>query len=134
MSTTTNRHATERSLGELVSEATHELSTLLRAEVELAKVEIRDEVSKAGKGAGLLGAAGVLAWFAVAFLSAALAFGLVELGLSGWQATLVVGILYAVGAVISALLGRRRVATVQPPQRTIDTLKEDVAWARSRKS
>lgn len=134
MSTTTNRHATERSLGELVSEATHELSTLFRAEVELAKVEIRDEVSKAGKGAGLLGAAGVLAWFAVAFLSAALAFGLVELGLSGWQATLVVGILYAVGAVISALLGRRRVATVQPPQRTIDTLKEDVAWARSRKS
>jgi hypothetical protein len=134
MSTTTNHAATDRSLGELVSEATRELSTLFRTEVELAKLELRHEVSKAGKGAGLLGAAGVLAWFAVALLSAAIAFGLVELGLSAWQATLAVGIGYAVGAVILALLGKRRFATVQPPHRTIETLREDVAWARSRKS
>lgn len=134
MSTTTNRSATDRSLGELVSEATRELSTLFRSEVELAKVEIRHEVSKAGQGAGLLGAAGVLMWFAVAFLSAAVAFGLVELGLTGWQATLAVGIVYVVGAAIFALLGKRRVSTLQPPRRTIETLREDVAWACNRKS
>jgi hypothetical protein len=130
MSTTSSRRETDRSLGELVGEATREVSALLRAEVELAKIEIRHEVSKAGKATGLLGAAGVLAWFAVTFLSAALAFGLVELGLSGWQATLAVGMVYAVGTVICALLGKRQVATVHAPERTIKRLKEDVAWAR----
>jgi hypothetical protein len=134
VSTTTNRRDVDRSLGELVSEATREVSTLIRAEAQLARIELTRELTKAGTGAGLLGAAGVLAWFAVAFLSAAAAFGLVEIGLTAWQATLAVGMLYAVGTVVLGLLGKRRVANVQPPQRTIHSLKEYVSWARNRKS
>jgi hypothetical protein len=134
MSTTTNQADTDKSLGELVGEATRELSTLFRAEVELARTEIKNEVAKVGLGAGLLGGAGVFAWFAALFLSAALALGLWQLGVDAWLAALIVGVLYAGAAVVLALVGKRRVTTVHPPERTIVTLKEDVAWARSRKS
>jgi hypothetical protein len=134
LSTAPNHPATDKSLGELVGEATRELSTLFRTEVELARTEIKNEVAKVGQGAGLFASAGVFAWFGVLFLSAALALGLWQLGLYAWAAALIVGLLYAAGAAVLALVGKKRVTTVRPPERTIITLKEDVAWVRSRKS
>jgi putative superfamily III holin-X len=119
-----------QSLGTLMTEISRDLSTLLRQEVELAKVEVKEEVAKAGKGAGLLGAAGFAGYMLIVLLSFAAAFGIgSQLGL-GWGTLIVAGVWAVIGAVLF-LLGRARLRRVSPkPERTIQTLKEDAQWAR----
>ena len=121
----------ERSLGELVSSATKDLSALVRQEVELAKAELKRDIAKAGKGAGLFSGAGVLGLLSTLFLSIALAFGtagLLDIAL-GWG-FLIVGVLYLVGAGVLALLGKKQLSEVGPPEKTIATVKDDIAWAK----
>lgn len=128
----------EQSLGELVATATRDLSTLVHQEVELAKVEIKREVVAAGKGAGLFGGAGVAGLFALIFLSIALAYGIGNLlgdppkvGLG----FLIVGLIYLVAAGVLALTGKKKISQVGPPEKTIETVKDDVAMLkRPRKS
>jgi uncharacterized membrane protein YqjE len=118
------------SLGELVGQATKELSTLLRKEVELAKAELSGEVAKAGKGAGMFGGAGFTAMYGLMFLSLAAMFGLGAVMPLGWAA-LIIGVLYVAGAAVLALTGKKAMASFSPkPERTIKTLKEDAQWAR----
>jgi hypothetical protein len=121
----------DKSLGELVSTATRDLSTLIRTEVQLAKVEIKREVVSAGKGAGLLGGAGFLGLFALVFLSISAAYGISWLGVPLGCAFFTVGLLYAIGAGILALTGKKSIAKVGPPEKTIETVKDDIAWAKS---
>jgi len=119
----------EPSLGELVSSATKDLSSLVRQEINLAKVELKKEAGNAGKGAGLLGGAGFVGLLALIFLSvaAAYAFGrLVNLG-TGF---LIVGVLYLLVAAVLALLGKRSLSKVGPPEKTLETVKDDISWAR----
>jgi uncharacterized membrane protein YqjE len=120
----------EKSLGELVSTATRDLSTLIRTEVQLAKVEIKQEVSTVGKGAGLLGGAGVLGLLAVVFLSVSAAYGISWLGVPLGCAFFTVGALYLVAAAVAALLGKKRLSKAGPPEKTIETVKDDIAWAK----
>jgi hypothetical protein len=118
------------SLGELVGQATKELSTLVRKEVELAKAEMSVEVGKAGKGAGMFGGAGVTAMYGLTFVSLAAMFGLAAFIPIGWAA-LVVGVAYFALAGILALVGKKAFRDFSPkPERTIRTLKEDAEWAR----
>ena len=119
----------DASLGELVGRATQDLSTLLRKEVELAKLEIKQEVSVAVKGAGLLGGAGGAGLLAVVMLSCAAAFG-IGVALGYWAGFLIVGVGYLLVAALLGLLGRRSLKRVGPPTRTIATVKDDVAWAK----
>lgn len=121
----------DKSLGELVASATADISTLMRKEVELAKVEIKREVVNAGKGAGAFGAAGFAGLIGLLFLSIALAYGFSSLYSDhvGFG-FLTVGVLYLVMAAVAALLGRRSLAKVGPPTRTIETVKGDVAFAK----
>lgn len=123
--------AQDKSLGELVASATADISTLLRKEVELAKVELKAEVKHAGKGAGAFGAAGFTGLLGLLFLSIALAYGFswlyddhVGLGF------LTVGVLYLVIAGIAALIGKKSIAKVGPPEKTLETVKDDVAFAK----
>jgi uncharacterized membrane protein YqjE len=130
----TEPKAPEKSLGQLFSELTSDLSTLMRKEVELAKVETKEEVSRAAKAGGMLGGAAVTGYFAVLFLSFALAWLLDE-----WMHTalafLIVGLVYAVVAAVLAMQGRNRMQSVNPvPQQTVETLKEDVQWAKAQRS
>ena len=127
---TQSRPADDRSLGELVASATRDLSQLVHKEVELAKVEIKKEVAAAGKGAGLFGGAGLTGLFALLFLSAALAYGIGSLIGFGWG-LLVVGVLYLVAAAVLALSGKKKISQVGPPERTIETVKDDIAFAKS---
>jgi hypothetical protein len=121
---------TDASLGELVGQATKDVSTLLRKEVELAKTELASEVAKAGKGAGMFGGAGFAAMYGLVFASLALMFGLGALMPLGWAALIVAG-LYFAGAAILALTGKKAFRDFSPkPERTIKTLKEDAQWAR----
>lgn len=120
----------EPSLGELVAQASADLSTLARKEIELAKAEIGAEVAKVGKGAGLLGGAGFLGHLALIFLSLAAMFGLAHWMPLGWAAATLAA-LFGVLAAGLALLGKRTLSSLDPaPHRTIATLKEDAAWAR----
>ena len=130
----TEPKAPEKSLGQLFSELTADLSTLMRKEVELAKVETKEEVSRAGKAGGMLGGGAFAGYFALLFLSFALAWLLDE-----WMHTalafLIVGLLYAVVAAVLVVRGRARLQNVNPvPQQTVETLKEDVQWARAQRS
>jgi uncharacterized membrane protein YqjE len=119
------------SLGELLSTLTSDLSQLVRSEMELARVEIREEASKAGKAAGMLGGGAVAALVALILLTSAVAWGLAEVVDAGW-AFLIVGVVVGAAAAVLAMNGRNRLAEVRPvPDQTVDTLKEDARWARA---
>ena len=124
----------QRSLGEVVSDLSTDLSTLMKQEVQLAKVELKDEASKVGKGAGMLGGAGLAGWFVLLFLSLALTF-LLDNWLPVEAAALITAGIWAVVAAVLAVIGRKelRVGLPQLPQ-TQQSLKEDVQWAKAQRS
>lgn len=120
---------TELSLGELVQHATADLSTLVRKEIELAKLEIKQDVVAAGKGAGMFGGAGLSGLLALVFLSAGAAFGIGQ-AWGTWAGFLVVGGGYLVLTAALALIGKKAISAVGPPEKTIETVKDDLSWAK----
>jgi len=126
--------AGERSLGEIVGDVANDLTTLVKQEIDLAKTEAKAEVAKAGKGAGLLGGAGLAGYLTLFFLSLALMFLLDSWMHTGWAA-LVVGLLWGVAAAVMALSGRKELKSMNPKLETTQrTIKEDVAWAKELKN
>jgi hypothetical protein len=123
MPTPSQQQASETSLGELVGEVTRDLSTLMRQELELAKVEVTDSAKKAGAGAGLLGGAGYAAMMAVLFLSIALWWALGLLVGGGWSGV-IVAVIWAIIAGILFAVGRSRLKAVRGAPRTVETVKE----------
>jgi hypothetical protein len=120
-----------KSIGELIGEVSDDLTRLFRQEIELAKSEMRTEAGKAGKAAGMLGAAGIGALMTVILLSFALVFALGAVMPLGW-ASLIVGIAWAVVAAILYAGGRQRLRQVDPmPRRTVETLREDAQWLKN---
>lgn len=121
----------QTSVGEMIGNISNDLSQLFRQEVELAKVELKQEASKAGKAAGMLGAAGFAGYLAIVLLSFALVFGLGNVMDLGWAALIVAVIWGVIGGVLYAN-GRKKLKTVDPvPHRTVDTLKEDASWLKN---
>ncbi|GAA4960000.1 phage holin family protein [Actinoplanes utahensis] len=121
----------ERSLGEIIGNISDDLSQLFRQEVALAKAEIQQEATKAGKAAGMLGGAGFASYLAVVLLSFAVVFGLSNVMDPGWAALIVAVIWGAIGAVLF-VNGRKKLKTVDPvPRRTTETLKEDARWLKN---
>jgi uncharacterized membrane protein YqjE len=121
----------DRSLGELFGNLTSDLSALMRSEMELARVELKEEAAKAGKAAGLLGGGALAAYLALTLLAFAAAWGLAEVVDAGW-AFLIVGLVVGAIAAAIALKGRERLNAVEPvPEQTMETLKEDARWARA---
>jgi hypothetical protein len=124
----------DKSLAELFSAMTSDLSTLMRKEVELAKVETRDEVSRAAKASGMLAGGAVAAYMALIFASFALAW-LLDKWMPRALAFAIVAVVYAVAAAVLLSRGRGRLREVNPvPQQTVETLKEDVQWARAQRT
>jgi hypothetical protein len=121
----------ERTLGQLVASATQDISALVRSEIALAKAEVAAQAKKVGIGGALLAAAGVLAFYSVYFIFTTLAEGLIALGLARWLSYLIVTVLMLVLAGILALIGARRLKTVQPPRKAIATAQETVAGLKS---
>lgn len=110
-------------VGEIFADISRDLSTLVRQEMELAKVEMRESASKAGKGVGMLGGAGVAVHFVLLFLSIALWWGLGnEIG-RGWSG-LVVALIWAVIAAVLAAMGRREIKQVKGIPQTTRTARE----------
>lgn len=124
----------DASLGELFSRLTTDLSKLVRDEVELAKVEINQTVQSARTAGISFGAAGLLGLMAFVLLSFAAASGLSEVVPEG-VAFLIVGGAYGLVALALLARGRQRLKTAKPvPEQTVETLKEDVAWAKQQMS
>jgi uncharacterized membrane protein YqjE len=120
----------EQSIGTLVRDATTHLSTLVRAEVELAKTEIAGEVKKGVKGSVYFILALTVLGFSLFFLFFTLAEGLAQLGLWRWAAFGIVFLVMLLVAGLLALLGYRRVRKIRAPQRTIESLKDTAQITR----
>ena len=111
-----HQKADTASLGELLGDVTRDLSTLMRQEVELAKAELKQSATKAGKGSGMLAGAGVAGHFVLLFLSLGLMFALGALMPLGWAALIV--------AVVLASIGRKELKQVKGLPQTGETLSE----------
>lgn len=118
--------AEERTLGQLVADASRDLSDIVRHEVALAKAELRDDVKAGAVAGGMFGAAGYLGLVASILLFIAAALGLAEF-LPGWAAFLIVAVVLLLLAGLLALVGRSRIKRVSPPERTIRSAKATIA-------
>jgi uncharacterized membrane protein YqjE len=124
----------DRGTGELVRELSAQASRLVRQEVELAKAEMTEKGKKAGIGVGMLGGAAVACLLMLGSLTACLIVAL-ALALSAWAAALVVTALWGVIAGVLVLQGRARLEEMGKPvpEKTVETVKEDVQWLKDRK-
>lgn len=121
---------TERTVGQLVADASHDLSALLRSEVALAKAEITEDVKQGALGAGLFAGAAVFGVFGFLFVLVTIAMLLVLLGLPGWAAYGIVAVALLLVAAVLGLIGFTRIKKVGPPERTIATSKQTIEAAK----
>ena len=129
-----NGNLREQPIGDLLKQLSQETTTLVRQELELAKAEMAEKGKKAGKGAGMFGGAGVVGFLALGALTAALILAL-DTGMKAWLAALIVGLVYAAIAGVLALTGKKEVQQATPPvpEQTVESVKEDVQWAKTQK-
>lgn len=125
---------TERTLGQLVADASRDLSTIVRAEVALARAEVKKDVVAGVMGAALFAVAGVVAFLALILLLIAAAYGLVAAGLAPWLAFLVVAAVLLLIAAVAVLVGKARLSRVGPPERTVRTSKQTVEALKAARS
>ncbi|TCC08772.1 phage holin family protein [Kribbella soli] len=124
----------DESVGELVSQLTTDLGQLTRQELALAKAELQAEAKKAGKGAGMLGGAAFAGWMVALFGSLTVMWALDKAMDLIWAA-LIVAAIWAVVAAVLAVVGRKELQEVHPkPDQTVESLKEDAKWLKTRKS
>jgi len=123
----------ERSLGELFGKLSNETSTLIRQEMALARAELTEKGKEAGKGAGLFGGAGAVGLLGAGAITAGIIL-LLDLAIAAWLAAIIVGLIYVAVAAVLGLKGRDRIQAATPPvpEQTVDTVKEDVEWAKTR--
>jgi uncharacterized membrane protein YqjE len=122
----------EQPLGELFKQLSNDMSTLVRQELKLAQAEMTEKGKKAGIGAGLVGGGGVLGLLALGSLTACLVAALAT-AMDVWLAALIVTVVYGALAAGLALIGKNRVSEAAPPmpEQTVETVKEDVQWAKT---
>ena len=122
----------DESMGQLFKQLSDELSTLVRQELRLAQAEMTEKGKKAGIGIGMFGGAGVITFLALQALTACLV-ALLATAMDVWIAALIITVVYAAGAGLLAMRGKKQVdeATPPVPKQTAETLKEDVQWAKT---
>jgi Putative Actinobacterial Holin-X, holin superfamily III len=123
----------DQPISELVKDLASETSTLVRQEIDLAKAEMTDRGKRAGKGVGMLAAGAVVALLAFGALTAGLIAAL-DLAMPTWLAALIVTVVYGAIAAVLVQIGRKQVQEAAPPvpEETIESVKEDVQWAKTR--
>ena len=122
----------ERPLPELLKQLSEETTRLVRQELELAKAELTQKGKQAGAGAGLFGAAGAIGFLALAALTTCFILAL-DAVMPAWLAALLVAVVYGIIAFVLVKQGQARMRRATPPvpEQTIETVKEDVAWAKT---
>jgi uncharacterized membrane protein YqjE len=130
----------DRSIGTIVKDLTADISMLIRSEIALLKLELKESAAKLGGGAAMMGAALFLALIGLAFLFVTITLGMVALGLPAWLSSLIVTVVLFIAAAILVILGKKKLQgvefvpneAIEHIKTDIDTLKADVARARSR--
>ncbi|HST80237.1 MAG TPA: phage holin family protein [Kineosporiaceae bacterium] len=123
MTTPPNANPQEQSIGELFVDVSKDISLLIRQEIELAKAELRESATTAGKGAGELGGAAVAAHLGLVFLSIALWWAIGNSTGRGW-AGLIIGVVYLIIAGALAAVGRKDMKAVKGLPQTTGTVKQ----------
>ncbi len=129
----------DESIGELLKRLSSDMTLLMRQEFELFRAEMTEQgkrvAAQAGQGAGMLSAAAVCGLFALASLTATVIL-LLAMVMPAWVAALIVTVVYGLVAAVSAVAGKRKLEDLQAPvpRQTIETVKEDVEWAKTRTS
>jgi hypothetical protein len=123
----------DASASDLVRQLSDQTSRLVRQELELLKAELSIKGKQAGVGAGLFGGAGVFALFAFGALTAA-AIAALATAMATWLAALIVAVVWAAIAGVAALTGKKKVEHALPPlpEDTVESVKEDVQWTKTR--
>jgi uncharacterized membrane protein YqjE len=122
----------EQSIGDLLKQLSQDTSTLVRQEMALARAELTEQGKRAGAGAGMLGGAGVAGLLTLGALTATV-IGVLDTGMAFWLAALIVTVVWAAIAGVLALQGRNKIKEATPPApQTVETVKEDVRWAKTR--
>jgi uncharacterized membrane protein YqjE len=123
----------DRPIGELLKQLSEETTTLVKQELDLAKAELAQKGKEAGKGAGMFGGAGLFGLGAFGTLTAFFIL-LLDGAVPNWAAALIVTAVYAAVAGVLALQGRNKVKEATPPvpEQAVDSVKEDVQWAKTR--
>jgi hypothetical protein len=124
--------ARERSMGELFGELSNDLSTLVRQELQLTRAEMTQKGKQAGFGVGMFGGAGIVVLLAAGTLSACLIAAL-SLAMHVWLAALIITCVYLAAAGVLALIAKQRLSRATPPvsEHTVETVKEDLQWAKT---
>jgi len=124
----------DRPIGELLRELGDEISSLVRSEIALAKVEITEKTKPALASAGMFGGTAVLGLGAFGAATAFLIAGIAALGLPVWASALIVAIVYGTGAFVLAQTGKKKLHEAAPlvPEQTAQTVKEDIEWVKTR--
>lgn len=122
------------SIAELLQEIVGNVQNIIRSEVRLAKTEMTEEATAAGKAAGVLAGGAVLAIYAVGILLLSAVYAL-RGPVPDWAAALIVGLVVAAIAGVMVKMGLDRIKSVNPkPEQTIDSVKEDVRWVKEQSS
>ncbi len=123
----------DRSVADLLKQLSDQTATLVRQELDLAKVELAAKGKKAGLGAGMFGGASVFGLYAIGALTACLVLAL-STAMDGWVAALIVAVVYGAIAGVLALTGKNKVQEGVPPlpEQTVESVKEDVQWTTQR--
>ena len=119
----------DRSLGELFGDLGRDLSGLVRDEMELARTETRQEIRRASQAGVSFGTAAVAGFLTLMFLSSALAW-LLDQWINRALAFLIVAIIWGVITAVAVATGRQRAQRIEPLPKTVESLKEDVEWAK----
>ncbi len=136
MAETTNRGSNQlgdQSVSDLVKQLSEQTATLVRQEMKLAQTELQEKGKKAGIGAGMFGAGGLVAFFGAATLIAAIVLAL-STALAPWLSALIVSVLLLAAAGVAALKGKKEIEKATPPvpEHTVETVKEDVQHVKER--
>jgi uncharacterized membrane protein YqjE len=122
----------DQSLGELLKQLSEQTTRLVHQELELAKAELQQKGKQAGMGAGMFGAAGAIGLGALGALTACFILALNAV-MPAWLAALIVAVVYGIIAFVLVKQGQARMKRAAPPvpEQTIETVKEDVEWAKT---
>ena len=134
MSQNRSEELKDRPIGELLKQLSQETAALVRQEIELAKAEVTQKGKAAGVAAGLFGGAGAIGLGAFGAFTAFLVL-LLALALPAWASALIVTVVYGAIAAVLALRGKRKMQEASPPvpQQTVETVKEDIEWAKTQR-
>ena len=120
-----------RGIGDLLGDLGRQVSTLVRKEIDLARVEVTSSVGRMSRGAAMAGAGGALLYAGLLVLLLAIVFGLIQAGLDAWLAALIVAVVVmAIGGVVTSMGVKQMQRTELAPKQTAETVRENVEFVK----